>query len=96
MSCHSGLQACDAFYGRAQALHEVSLDIRPGEIVSLVGRNGAGKSTVLKSIAGLVKIARGSRYLAGQDCTADTGVGELTIKRPAKFSALCVNALAGG
>lgn len=70
MSHHSGLQGCDAFYERAQALHEVSIDICEGEIVSLVGRNGAGKSTVLKSIAGLVRVERGTRHLGGEDCTA--------------------------
>jgi branched-chain amino acid transport system ATP-binding protein len=49
----------DAWYGRAQILFEVSLQVGPGEVVALMGRNGAGKSTTLKSIAGLVERTRG-------------------------------------
>ena len=43
-----------ASYGRAQVLFGVSLDLNPGEVTALVGRNGAGKSTTLKAIIGLV------------------------------------------
>ena len=43
-----------ASYGRAQVLFGVSLDLEPGEVVALVGRNGAGKSTTLKAVMGLV------------------------------------------
>jgi branched-chain amino acid transport system ATP-binding protein len=43
-----------ASYGRAQVLFGVSLDLNPGEVVALVGRNGAGKSTTLKAVMGLV------------------------------------------
>ena len=48
-----------AFYGRAHILHGVSLEARPGEVVALLGRNGAGKSTAMKSIMGLVTPAEG-------------------------------------
>ena len=44
----------NAFYGRAQILFDISLTVKRGEIVALMGRNGAGKSTTLKSIMGLV------------------------------------------
>lgn len=45
----------DAWYGAAQVLSNVSLEVRRGEVVALMGRNGAGKSTTLKAIMGLVK-----------------------------------------
>jgi branched-chain amino acid transport system ATP-binding protein len=48
-----------AFYGRAHILHGVSLEARQGEVVALLGRNGAGKSTAMKAIMGLVVPAEG-------------------------------------
>jgi branched-chain amino acid transport system ATP-binding protein len=48
-----------AFYGKSHVLHGVSMEVRPGEIVSLLGRNGAGRSTTAKAIMGLVE-AKGS------------------------------------
>lgn len=48
-----------AFYGRAHVLHGISLEVRAGEVVALLGRNGAGKSTAMKAIMGLVPPARG-------------------------------------
>ncbi len=45
----------NAFYGQAQALKEISLEIKKGEIVTLIGANGAGKTTILSCIAGLLK-----------------------------------------
>jgi len=49
-----------AFYGRAHILHGVTLDAGAGEVVALLGRNGAGKSTTLKAIMGLVPPAGGA------------------------------------
>lgn len=43
-----------AFYGKSHVLHGVSMDVKPGEIVSLLGRNGSGRSTTVKAIMGLV------------------------------------------
>ncbi|PZP35261.1 MAG: ABC transporter ATP-binding protein [Roseateles depolymerans] len=48
-----------AFYGKSHVLHGVSMEVRPGEIVSLLGRNGAGRSTTAKAMMGLVD-AKGS------------------------------------
>ena len=48
-------RALDAFYGDFQALFDVSLDVARGEAVAVIGANGAGKSALLKSIAGLVR-----------------------------------------
>ena len=49
------IEGLDAFYGRAQVLFDMSLRLGPGEVVALMGRNGAGKSTTLKAIIGLVE-----------------------------------------
>ncbi len=57
----------DAYYGRAQALFQVSLEVSSGQIVALLGRNGAGKSSVLKSIMGLLPPAAGRIVLDGRD-----------------------------
>ncbi len=62
------LELCniDVFHSNIQALHEVSLSIDQGEIVTLIGANGAGKSTTLMSISGLLPIRRGSLAFLGQ------------------------------
>lgn len=54
-----------AFYGKAHILHGVSFSMEPGEVVALVGRNGAGKSTTMKAVMGLVPPARGSVGFGG-------------------------------
>jgi branched-chain amino acid transport system ATP-binding protein len=59
----------DAYYGPIQALHRVSLAIAEGEIVTLIGANGAGKSTTLKTICGLVPPARGEVVFRGAPVT---------------------------
>jgi branched-chain amino acid transport system ATP-binding protein len=55
-----------AYYGRAHILHGVSLEASAGEVVALLGRNGAGKSTTMKAIMGLVPPARGEVSFAGE------------------------------
>ncbi len=56
-------------YGQVEALHSVSLDVYPGEIVALIGSNGAGKSTTLRAISGMIPVASGSVTFAGKDIT---------------------------
>jgi branched-chain amino acid transport system ATP-binding protein len=56
-----------AWYGHAHVLQGISLEVRPGEIVTLVGRNGAGKTTTLKAIMGLVAKRQGRVTFAGAD-----------------------------
>ena len=58
-----------AFYGKSHILHGVSLEVRAGEVVGLLGRNGVGKSTTLKTIMGLVRPARGAIVFDGRDVT---------------------------
>jgi branched-chain amino acid transport system ATP-binding protein len=55
----------NAFYGRAHILRDVSLEARAGEVLVLLGRNGAGKSTTMKSVIGLVRPAPGSSVTFG-------------------------------
>ena len=55
-----------AYYGRAHILHGVSLEAAAGEVVALLGRNGAGKSTVMKTIMGLVPAAAGEVTFGGR------------------------------
>lgn len=60
----------NAFYGKAQMLFDVSLDVERGEVVALMGRNGAGKSTTIKSIMGLLPTKRGQVRFMGEDIAA--------------------------
>jgi branched-chain amino acid transport system ATP-binding protein len=56
----------DVFYGDAQALHQLSLQVRQGEVVTLVGSNGAGKTTTLRAISGLRPVVRGDVVFEGR------------------------------
>src|SRR5437764_8347423 len=56
-------------YGAIAALHELSLTVKPGEIVTLIGSNGAGKSTTLKTISGLIKRRAGEIFYQGENIT---------------------------
>jgi branched-chain amino acid transport system ATP-binding protein len=57
----------DSFYGPAHILYQISLEVGRGEVVALIGRNGAGKSTTFRSIMGLVADRRGAIRLHGSD-----------------------------
>src|SRR5512133_1748069 len=56
-------------YGHIQAVRGVSFSVNPGEIVTLIGANGAGKSTILNTISGLVRPVSGQITFDGQDIT---------------------------
>ena len=60
-----GVRALHSYYGRAHILSDIALDVASGEVVAVLGRNGAGKSTTLKSIIGLVRPASGIVELDG-------------------------------
>jgi branched-chain amino acid transport system ATP-binding protein len=62
--------AIDTFYGETQALFGVSLSVRPGEVLALLGANGAGKTTVLRSILGLTRARRGDIRFQGKSIAA--------------------------
>jgi len=61
------LRDVHAYYGKSHILHGISLEVLPGEVVGLLGRNGVGKSTTLKTIAGLVRPSAGAVSLEGQE-----------------------------
>ena len=65
------LENVETFYGSIQALKGVSIEVREGEIVTLIGANGAGKSTTLRSINGLNHPRRGTIEFMGKDITND-------------------------
>jgi branched-chain amino acid transport system ATP-binding protein len=56
-------------YGRIEALHGVSVVVREGELVTLLGANGAGKTTMMRAISGLRSLTSGSVWFDGQDIT---------------------------
>lgn len=64
------VQNIHAYYGQSHVIQDVSLSVGKGELVCLLGRNGAGKSTTLKSIMGIVPARRGSITFQGTDITA--------------------------
>jgi branched-chain amino acid transport system ATP-binding protein len=74
------IKALSAFYGKAQALHELSLSVEKGEIIAIVGANGAGKSTLLDSIMGMPKtsgqiIFDGKTLAGGPSHAVRQGIG---------------------
>lgn len=64
------LEGVDAFYGDLQALHGVSLEVRAGELMALVGANAAGKTTTLRVISGTLPARTGRVLFDGQDLAA--------------------------
>jgi branched-chain amino acid transport system ATP-binding protein len=78
----------DLFYGDAQALDGVSLDVAQGEIVAIVGANGAGKSSLIRAIHGIEKPRAGTVTFDGQDITGwpshrvcELGIGQVAEGR---------------
>jgi branched-chain amino acid transport system ATP-binding protein len=82
------IRALDLYYGDVQALAEVSLEVPEGELVALVGANGAGKSSLIRAIAGMERPRAGTirfrdREIAGKDShfTANLGIGQVAEGR---------------
>jgi branched-chain amino acid transport system ATP-binding protein len=72
------LKDVHAHYAKSHVLHGVSIDVGPGEVVGLLGRNGVGKSTTLKTVMGLVRASAGSITFEGKSL-----VGRATHTLPA-------------
>jgi branched-chain amino acid transport system ATP-binding protein len=82
------VEAIDVFHGDAQALDGVSLDVEAGAIVAIVGANGAGKTSLIRTIAGMNRPARGAIRYRGQDIAGwpshrvcDLGIGQVAEGR---------------
>src|SRR5271166_3962111 len=78
------VEEVDVFYGDARALDGVSLEIGEGTIVAIVGANGAGKTSLIRTIAGMHRPARGRILFRGRDIAGwpshrvcDSGVGQV-------------------
>jgi len=65
------LEAVNVFYGGIHALRDVSLTVRTGEVVTLIGANGAGKSTTLRAITGLIAPSSGRIQFEGRDIAGE-------------------------
>jgi urea transport system ATP-binding protein len=63
------VRTLDVYYGESQVLRGVNLRVEPGRITALMGRNGVGKTTLLKSVVGLLPARRGGVFLGGRDLT---------------------------
>jgi branched-chain amino acid transport system ATP-binding protein len=72
------IENLQAGYGKVQVLHGISIQVPKGKIVTLIGSNGAGKSTTMRAISGMIKPASGKITLAGQDIT---GLGSHQIAK---------------
>ncbi len=90
------VQDLHAWYGESHVLHGINFDVRPGEVVTLLGRNGAGKTTTLKSIMGILPKRKGSVTFDGKQTVglpartiARLGVGYVPEERGI-FSSLSV------
>jgi branched-chain amino acid transport system ATP-binding protein len=70
MSALLNLKGVETFYGAIQALHGIDIEVHEGEIVTLIGANGAGKSTTLMTICGSPQARAGIITFAGEDITA--------------------------
>jgi branched-chain amino acid transport system ATP-binding protein len=82
------ISGLDLFYGDAQALDDVAIEVRAGEIVAIVGANGAGKTSLIRTIAGMQRPARGSilfetTEIAGEPShrICDLGIGQVAEGR---------------
>lgn len=64
------VRGIEAGYGRSRVLHGIDLEVRPGQVVALLGRNGMGKTTLLRVLMGLLRPTRGKVLLDGGDLTA--------------------------
>jgi phospholipid/cholesterol/gamma-HCH transport system ATP-binding protein len=68
-------------YGERKILHEINLDVRPGEILVIMGGSGSGKSTLLNTLLGLIHPTSGTVKVLGQDLTKISGLERTSLRR---------------
>src|ERR687884_433109 len=87
------LRGVSKSFGSVQALTDVDFEVRPGEVMALVGDNGAGKSTLIKCIAGIHPMDSGELYFAGEPVTVHNpkDAARLGIEVVYQDLALCDN-----
>lgn len=90
------LRDISGWYGESHVLHNVNLDVKRGEVVSLIGRNGAGRTTILRAIMGMLDRRTGSLYVKGRDMSnvaphrmASAGLGYCPEERGIFSSLTC-------
>lgn len=66
-------------YGQLEAVRGINFEVQAGQIVALIGSNGAGKSTTLKALMGLVGVSTGSIVLNGQDITTESSASRVSL-----------------
>ena len=88
MSSVLQVENINVYYGSIHAVKDVSFHVEPGEVVTLIGANGAGKSTTLNTVAGLLHSrpghgpgAGGAAYFPAHDGTGESGHGRLLPQR---------------
>lgn len=91
------LQGLNAWYGESHILHGVDMRVGEGETITILGRNGVGKTTTLRTITGIVRARKGKLFFAGEDMmqvplhkTARRGIGFVPEERGI-FSTLTVS-----
>lgn len=90
------LQNISGWYGESHVLHNVNLDVKKGEVVSLIGRNGAGRTTILRAIMGMLDKRTGTLKIKGRDMSnvaphrmASSGLGYCPEERGIFSSLTC-------
>ena len=70
----------NVYYGAIHAIKGISLEVAEGEIVTLIGANGAGKSTTLRTISGLLRPKTGGITFLGRDIAAEVEIGRASCR----------------
>jgi ABC-type branched-subunit amino acid transport system ATPase component len=76
------IQNLNVFYGESHILHDLSFELTAGETIAVMGRNGMGKTTLLKSLIGMIPSRSGEINLSGRNLADTVGVAVVNYKMP--------------